>query len=62
MRYQYQCKKCSSEFEISASMSDIILMTVYCPNCNSNEVNKKFSSPEIIYKSSGFYSTDNKKE
>ncbi|MDP6425931.1 MAG: zinc ribbon domain-containing protein [SAR202 cluster bacterium] len=52
--YEYQCVK-GCNFELVKAFSDEA--PVSCPDCGSN-AERQFSIPSIIYKGSGFYSTD----
>jgi len=53
--YDYRCTECEKCFEVfhAINAKDPIL----CPNCNQ-EATKLMSSAAIIYKGSGFYTTD----
>ncbi len=53
--YVYRCEKCGSQFEKKQSFSDAPL--VECELCHGH-LHKVFSPAAIIYKGSGFYSTD----
>ena len=55
--YEYRCDTCDETFEVFQSMSDDPL--TQCPNCSST-VRRLFSANSIIFKGSGFYSTDSK--
>jgi putative FmdB family regulatory protein len=55
--YGYKCKSCGHEFEILQKMSDAPLKT--CPNC-SGELQKKMYAAGVIFKGSGYYTTDYK--
>jgi putative FmdB family regulatory protein len=55
--YEYRCKDCSHELEAQQSFSDDPLTT--CPSCGG-PLRKKFSSPGISFKGSGFYKTDSR--
>ncbi len=56
--YKYRCKKCSSEFEIFHRISEKMTK---CPECGG--VLEKLIVPNagLIFKGSGFYSTDYKR-
>jgi len=56
--YQYLCPKCNLKFELKQSFSDESIVT--CPKCQ-NGAQRLFSSVPVIFKGSGFYSTDNRK-
>ncbi len=53
--YEYECSKCSSRFELRRSFSDNSLVS--CPHCGC-DARRIFSPVPIIFKGSGFYSTD----
>ena len=53
--YVYRCEKCGSQVEKKQSFSDAPL--VECEQCHGR-LHKVFSPAVIIYKGSGFYSTD----
>src|SRR5437762_11237384 len=55
--YGYKCKTCGHEFEVLQKMSDAPLKT--CPNC-SGELQKKMYAAGVIFKGSGYYTTDYK--
>lgn len=55
--YEYQCKKCRYKFELKQSFNDDPIVT--CPQCGS-KAKRIFSSVPIIFKGSGFYTTDSR--
>jgi len=55
--YEYRCSKCGYDFEAVQRFSDDPLTE--CPKCGA-PVHKVFSSVGVVFKGSGFYSTDNK--
>ena len=55
--YGYRCGSCGHQFEILQKMSDVPLQT--CPKC-SGRLTKIVYPAGIIYKGSGYYSTDYK--
>ena len=55
--YEYRCDECDDTFEVFQSMNDDPLTT--CPHCSS-PIRRLFSASSIIFKGSGFYSTDSK--
>ena len=55
--YEYECTRCSSRFELKQSFSDDT--TVSCPRCGGG-TRRLFSPVPIIFKGSGFYSTDSR--
>ena len=54
--YEYRCPSCGYDFEIFQKFSDKPLSV--CPQCGG-ELRKVFNSVGIVFKGSGFYSTDN---
>ena len=56
--YDYRCKACSHKFEVKRSFSDD--SPVHCPQCG-DEAQRLFSSPTILLKGQGFYTTDRQK-
>ena len=57
--YGYKCRKCEMEFDVFQKISDDPVEK--CPKCNG-PVKRVFHPVGIIFKGSGFYSTDNKKK
>jgi putative FmdB family regulatory protein len=55
--YGYRCRSCGHEFEVLQKMSDAPLQT--CPKC-SGQLAKIVYPAGVIYKGSGYYSTDYK--
>ena len=56
--YDYECACCGTVFEEKRSFSDTT--PVHCPSCKIVSV-KRFSPVSVIYKGSGFYTTDSRK-
>lgn len=56
--YTYRCESCGVQFERQQSFSDAPLKI--CPECRKKSLKKVISPVGIIFKGSGFYSTDNK--
>jgi putative FmdB family regulatory protein len=56
--YLYTCKVCGTKFEKLLSFNDDYSKIV-CPNGHS-QVRKIYSAPSVIYRGSGWYSTDNR--
>ena len=54
-RYDYECLSCSNAFELKQSFSDEPVAD--CPKCGSRS-RRKFHAVPVIYKGSGFYTTD----
>jgi putative FmdB family regulatory protein len=56
--YVYRCSNCDFEFEHNQKFSDPHLKC--CPECGKMTLNKVFTPATVIYKGSGFYSTDHR--
>ncbi len=56
--YAYRCESCGVQFERQQSFSDAPLKI--CPECRKRSLKKVISPVGIIFKGSGFYSTDHK--
>lgn len=56
--YIYHCQHCGIEFEMHQSFSDAALKR--CPECGKLSLHKVFTPVSVIYKGSGFYSTDHR--
>ncbi|MGK2309692.1 FmdB family zinc ribbon protein [Cutibacterium sp. V947] len=54
--YQYRCNDCDRDLEVVQKFSDPSLTV--CPTCEG-ELRKVFSAVGVVFKGSGFYSTDN---
>ena len=54
-RYDYLCQSCGQEFELTQSFSEAGSGT--CPDC-SGAGRRVFHAVPVIYKGSGFYTTD----
>jgi putative FmdB family regulatory protein len=54
-RYDYQCESCGSEFELTQAFSEA--GSGICPTC-SGSGRQRFHAVPVIYKGSGFYTTD----
>ena len=53
--YDYKCDKCSHRFELRQPFGSESVLS--CPQCGS-EAHRQYHSMAIIYKGSGFYTTD----
>jgi putative FmdB family regulatory protein len=53
--YEYRCTECDHDFEVFQKFSDAPL--TQCPVCRGR-LRKVFSPVGIVFKGSGFYSTD----
>jgi len=56
--YEYECERCSLRFELKRHFSGD--GEVSCPRCHG-EAHRLFSPVPIIFKGSGFYVTDSRK-
>jgi putative FmdB family regulatory protein len=56
--YVYHCDECGFQFEQQQKFSDNPLKK--CPNCSKDSLHKVYTPVGIIYKGSGFYSTDHR--
>lgn len=54
--YVYACKNCGHRFEQRQSFSDDTLTV--CPVCHESALHKVYDSVGVVFKGSGFYSTD----
>lgn len=54
--YEYECRKCSTAFEVRKSFTDS--PAVFCPRCRG-EAHRLFSPVAVLFKGPGFYVTDN---
>ena len=58
-RYDYECESCHHRFELRQSFDSEPVAA--CPECQ-NRSTRKFHSVPIVFKGSGFYKTDSRKE
>ena len=56
--YTYRCQKCRAVFRKTQSFSDRPLTR--CPACLTNSMRRVPQLPAIIFKGSGWYSTDHR--
>jgi putative FmdB family regulatory protein len=56
--YTYRCESCGVQFEKTQKFSDSALTR--CPECGKKELRKVYTPVGIVFKGSGFYSTDNR--
>ena len=56
--YAYRCESCGVHFERHQSFSDPELKR--CPECNKNTLRKVIGPVGVVFKGSGFYSTDHR--
>lgn len=55
--YQYRCADCGQDLEVIQKFTDSALTE--CPNCQG-QLRKVFNAVGVVFKGSGFYSTDNR--
>jgi putative FmdB family regulatory protein len=56
--YSYRCKNCGVQFDQRQNFSDPPLSR--CPECSKNSLQKVFQPVGVVFKGSGFYSTDHR--
>lgn len=56
--YTYRCENCGVQFDRHQRFSDPTL--TICPECNKKTLRKVYLPVGIVFKGSGFYSTDNR--
>jgi putative FmdB family regulatory protein len=56
--YTYRCENCGVQFDRQQSYHDAALQV--CPECRKKALKKVISPVGIVFKGSGFYSTDHK--
>ncbi len=54
--YRYECKRCGAEFRVLVSRGDGAL--IRCTACGSHEVTRLLPRFGVVYKGSGFYTTE----
>lgn len=56
--YTYRCENCGVQFERQQKFTDQPL--TWCPECSKKSLRKVYTPVGIVFKGSGFYSTDNR--
>ena len=56
--YTYRCETCGHQFDIFQHFTDDALTE--CPECGKQTLHKVYAPVGIVFKGSGFYSTDNR--
>ena len=56
--YTYRCQNCGFEFTQMQTFSDKPL--TYCPECHTSAIERVLQLSPIIFKGSGWYSTDHR--
>lgn len=56
--YTYRCENCGVQFDRRQKFSDDPLTT--CPECGTDTLRKVYLPVGIVFKGSGFYSTDHR--
>jgi putative FmdB family regulatory protein len=57
--YQYACTECDEQLEVRQSFTDDALTV--CPSCEGR-LRKIFNAVGVVFKGSGFYKTDSRKQ
>lgn len=57
--YKYRCQNCGFEFEKRQTYLEKIL--ICCPECKKPALQRVPQMPAIVFKGSGWYSTDHRK-
>lgn len=61
-RYDFACHECNHQFEHLTLKAPVEPLELTCPSCESGNIRKLLSAPNIQFKGSGFYKTDSKKD
>ena len=56
--YTYRCDSCGVQFERQQSFTDAPIKI--CPECRKKSLRKVISPVRVVFKGSGFYSTDHR--
>jgi putative FmdB family regulatory protein len=56
--YAYRCQNCGVQFERTQKFADKPLTR--CPECRTGTVHRVLQPPAIVFKGSGWYSTDHR--
>lgn len=56
--YTYRCANCGQEIERAQSYNSKPLKK--CPNCNKHALHKVYKPAGVVFKGSGYYTTDNR--
>lgn len=56
--YTYRCENCGVQFERTQKFDELPL--TWCPECKKKALRKVYTPVGIVFKGSGFYSTDHK--
>jgi putative FmdB family regulatory protein len=56
--YTYRCENCGVQFDRTQKFSDPALTR--CPECGKKSLRKVYQPVGIVFKGSGFYSTDHR--
>ena len=56
--YTYRCENCGHQFDIFQHFTEDSLTE--CPECGKQALHKVYAPVGIVFKGSGFYSTDNR--
>lgn len=58
--YEYRCGNCGHELEAVQSFTDAPLSV--CPSCGQEALRKLFGNVGVVFKGSGFYRNDSRKD
>lgn len=59
--YDYKCEECHTAFTIVSTIAKLNTLAVTCEKCSSPNVKRIITTtPAVVYKTKGFYSTDSK--
>jgi len=56
--YRYECENCGTEFRVLHRTDDGDEDVVKCPSCGGRKAKRLLPRIGVIYKGSGYYSTD----
>lgn len=57
--YKFKCNSCKKNFEVLKKINEE--KKTSCPYCDSEDTERVYGSVGVVFKGSGFYSTDSKK-
>jgi len=57
--YKFKCNSCKKNFEVLKKINEE--KKASCPYCDSEDTERVYGSVGVVFKGSGFYSTDSKK-
>lgn len=54
--YDYRCNACDHQFEVTQKIKEEPLKK--CPGCGKKKLVRLFGTPGLVFKGTGFYTTD----